>query len=100
LLDASTAAGPAGLTLGGETLDNAPMKIQPRGFRPVQQRLINQVSERLCTRVMRVQRADLKLLAGGDLRALLHDLGDELRSELHRRRASRASVLVRRSAIA
>jgi len=76
------------------------MKNQPKGFRPVQQHLLNRVSERLCTRVIRVQRADLRLLAGGDLRSLLHELGDEVRKELHRRRASRTTVLVRRSAVA
>ena len=90
---AGTEAVRAGLPLSARISHNAAMNTQLVKPQPVQRRLMKRISDRLCANTRSVQQADLKQLAGGDLLAVLQDLGNELRRELHQRRASRAALV-------
>ena len=76
------------------------MNKQPGNRRPIQKGVINRISNRLCATVLDVQKADLKLLADGDLLAMLQELANEVRQELYQRRAQRAALLSEPSPIA
>lgn len=76
------------------------MTNQPRGIRPIQRRLLNQVSDRLHADMTKMHRMDLRALAGEDLGAVLNSLRDELQKQIDQRRARRATKLEERSAVA
>ena len=79
--------------MSGWSSHNTAMSNKPGRLWPVQRRLVKRISDRLCADTRSVQQADLKQLADGDLLAVLQDLGNELRRELHQRRASRAALV-------
>jgi len=70
------------------------MTNELNGLRGVEHRLLNRISDRVCSCAARTRNADLRMLAGGDLAAMLGNI----REEFQHRRAIRAATLVHRAA--